>query len=83
MKPKVSFRVNDAKFSGTMKFNSKLNALFSGLDGKKSYRIQHVMYLTRLLLDCLLNHRYNKALECLVGLCGACRRIPELFWRVS
>jgi len=34
-------------------------------------------------LDHLLRHRFEEALECLVGLCGACRRIPELFWRVS
>jgi len=41
------------------------------------------MYLTHLLLDNLLRHRFDEALECLVGLCGACRRIPELFWRTG
>jgi len=30
-----------------------------------------------------LRHRFEEALECLVGLCGACRRIPELFWRTG
>ncbi|XP_078382190.1 LOW QUALITY PROTEIN: TATA box-binding protein-associated factor RNA polymerase I subunit A-like [Oculina patagonica] len=60
-----------------------LSYTLSGLANGISYRMQHVMYLTRLLLDQLLNHRNDKALECLVGLCGACRRIPELFWRTG
>ena len=28
------------------------------------------------------SHKYDDALQCLVGLCVACRRTPELFWRV-
>ena len=47
-----------------------------------SYHQQHITYLARLLLESLLSHKFDDALKCLVGLCGACKRTPELFWRV-
>ena len=58
--------------------------LFLSLAGLEtaSYHQQHITYLARLLLNSLLSHKYDDALQCLVGLCGACRRTPELFWRV-
>lgn len=58
--------------------------LFLSLTGLEtaSYHQQHITYLARLLLNSLLSHKYDDALQCLVGLCGACRRTPELFWRV-
>ena len=55
--------------------------LLTGLE-TASYHQQHITYLARLLLNSLLSHKYDDALQCLVGLCGACRRTPELFWRV-
>ena len=54
----------------------------TGSQQSPSYNLQHISYLTRLLLDSLLSHRFDDALQCLFGLCGVCGRLPEMFWRV-
>lgn len=64
-------------------WRERCHSLALGIGKRTSYRCQHITYLTRMLLDCLLSHRFDEALECLVGLCGVCRRIPELFWRTG
>ena len=43
---------------------------------------KHMSYVTRYLLDSLLNHQFDDAVQCMVALCGACAKTPEMFWRV-
>ncbi|XP_068707113.1 TATA box-binding protein-associated factor RNA polymerase I subunit A-like isoform X2 [Montipora foliosa] len=42
---------------------------------------KHMSYVTRYLLDSLLNHQFDDAVQCMVALCGACAKTPEMFWR--
>lgn len=53
--------------------------------GLESTTIQqkHLSYVARCLLNSLLNHQFDDALQCMVALCGACLRTPEMFWRVN
>ncbi|XP_029195702.2 uncharacterized protein LOC114961236 isoform X2 [Acropora millepora] len=53
--------------------------------GLESTTIQqkHLSYVARCLLNSLLNHQFDDALQCMVALCGACLRTPEMFWRTG
>ncbi|KAK2551447.1 TATA box-binding protein-associated factor RNA polymerase I subunit A, partial [Acropora cervicornis] len=53
--------------------------------GLESTTIQqkHLSYVARCLLNSLLNHQFDDAIQCMVALCGACLRTPEMFWRTG